>query len=415
MIVEVIAVGTELLLGQIVNSNAAWIGSRLAEEGWDANHQQVVGDNRARLSDAIRLALSRADAVVITGGIGPTQDDLTREALADATDRRLLFNDEFAQRLGERWQARAGREMPASNYRQAEYPEGAVQYDNPKGTAPGLGLLHGGSWVFALPGVPAEMEYLFDHHVVPRIRATAGDFSILVSKVLHSWGYSESALAEQLDDLFHRTENPSLAFLASDAVIKVRITAKGRTEQEARELIAPVADEVRRRLGRAVFGEDGETIQSVLLARCRERGWSLATAESLTAGMISARITSVPGASQTFLGGVVAYAAGVKETQLGVPAAVISESGLVSPEVALAMAAGARSALGADVAVAVTGAAGPTAHDGTAPGTVVVGVITPEGSRARVLRMPGDRERARVFSATAALQLTRLAVVGEWW
>lgn len=415
MIVEVIAVGTELLLGQIVNSNASWIGNRLAEEGWDANHQQVVGDNLDRLAEAIRLAMGRADAVVVTGGIGPTQDDLTRESISEATGRPLLFNDEFAQRLARWWEKRTGREMPVSNFRQAEYPEGAIQYDNPKGTAPGLGLLHEGAWLFALPGVPAEMEYLFDHHVVPRIRQAAGDLGALVSKVLQSWGLSESGLAEELDDLYRGSTNPSLAFLASDAVIKVRITAKARTEAEARDLIAPVEAEIRRRLGRAVFAEDSATIQGVVLDLCREKNWTLATAESVTGGMVAARLTSVPGASDVLAGGVVAYTARTKQELLGVPAELIAEFGLVSEEVALSMAAGAREVLGAEVAVAVTGAAGPDPHDGAEPGTVVVAVSTPEGARARELRMPGDRERSRVFSVTAALQHVRLGVLGEWW
>ncbi len=415
MIVEVVAVGTELLLGQILNSNATWLGGRLAEEGWDANHQQVVGDNRVRLAEAIRLAMSRADAVVVTGGIGPTQDDLTREAIAEATGRPLLFNDAYAERLGTWWFERTGKEMPASNFRQAEYPEGAIQYDNPKGTAPGLGLDHDGTWLFALPGVPAEMEYLFDTHVVPRIRTIAGDFGVLVSKLLQSWGMSESGLSEQLDDLYHGSVNPSLAFLASDAVIKIRITAKGRTEDEARALIAPVEAEVHRRLGRAIFAEDGDTIQAVVLRLCREREWTLATAESMTAGMVAARVTTVPGASEVFVGGVVAYTAETKAELLDVAAALIEAAGLVSEEVALAMAVGARAKLGADVAVAVTGAAGPGSHDGTEPGTVVIAVVTPDGAKARVLRMPGDRERSRVFSVTAALQHVRLALLGEWW
>ncbi|NND84257.1 MAG: CinA family nicotinamide mononucleotide deamidase-related protein, partial [Acidimicrobiia bacterium] len=284
MIVEVIAVGTELLLGQIVNTNATWLGSRIADEGWDAMHQQVVGDNRARLAEAIRVAMGRADAVVLTGGIGPTQDDLTREAMSDATGRPLQFNEEFATELAGWWQRRFGREMPVSNFRQAEYPEGAEQYPNPRGTAPGIGLRHEGTWLFALPGVPPEMQGLFDANVAPRLRAEAGDLSAIVSRVLHSWGIPESTLGERLDDLFTASTNPSLAFLASSAVIKVRITAKGRTEEEAEALIAPVEDEVRRRLGAAIFAVDRETLPGVVLERCRARGWRLAAAESMTGG-----------------------------------------------------------------------------------------------------------------------------------
>ena len=415
MIVEVIAVGTELLLGQIVNTNASWLGSRIADEGWDAMHQQVVGDNRARLAEAIGVALERADAVILTGGIGPTQDDLTREAISDATGRPLAFNEELGTALAEWWQRRFGREMPVSNFRQAEYPEGAEQYPNPRGTAPGLGLRHEGTWIFALPGVPPEMEGLFDAHVAPRLRAEAGDLSVIVSRVLHSWGIPESTLGERLDDLFTASTNPSLAFLASSAVIKVRITAKGRTQEEAEGLIAPVEAEVRTRLGAAVFAVDRETLSGVVLDGCRAKGWRMASAESMTGGLLGGRLTDEPGSSEVFVGGIVAYAPGVKEESLGVPAALIASEGVVSEAVALAMAEGAAQRLGAEVGVAITGAAGPTGLDGVEPGTVVIAVRTPEGARARTMRMPGDRERARTFGVTAALQLTRLAVAGEWW
>jgi nicotinamide-nucleotide amidase len=415
MIVEVIAVGTELLLGQVVNTNATWLGSRIADEGWDALHQQVVGDNRGRLVDAIRVAIDRADAVILTGGIGPTQDDLTREAIAEATGRPLQFNEELGAELAAWWQRRFGREMPVSNFRQAEYPEGAEQYPNPRGTAPGIGLRHEGTWVFALPGVPPEMQGLFDEHVAPRIRAHAGDLSVIVSRVLHSWGIPESTLGEQLDDLFTASTNPSLAFLASSAVIKVRITAKGRTEAEAEDLIRPVEEEVRRRLGAAVFAVDRETLPGVVLDRCRRRGWTLAAAESMTGGLLGGRITEEPGSSDVFVGGVVAYDARRKHELLGVDSGLLEAHGQVSEPVALAMADGVSSRLATDVGVAITGVAGPDGLEGVEPGTVVIAVRTPEGARARTLRMPGDRERARTFSVTAALQLTRLAVVGEWW
>lgn len=415
MRVEVIAVGTELLLGQIVNTNATWLGSRIADEGWDATHQQVVGDNRERLVEAIRVAMDRADAVVLTGGIGPTRDDLTREAISDATGRPLQFNEELAAGLAEWWQRRFGREMPVSNFRQAEYPEGAEQYPNPRGTAPGIGLRHDGTWVFALPGVPPEMQGLFDEQVAPRLRATAGDLSVIVSRVLHSWGIPESTLGEQLDDLFSATTNPSMAFLASSAVIKVRLTAKGRTEAEAEELIRPVEDEVRRRLGAAIFAVDRETLPGVVLDRCRQKGWHLAVAESMTGGLLGGRITEEPGSSDVFVGGVVTYDARLKTELLGVGSAVVAAHGQVSEAVAIAMAEGVAERLGSEVGTAITGVAGPAPLEGVEPGTVVIAVRTPEGVRARTLRMPGDRERARTFSVTAALQLTRLAVVGEWW
>ncbi len=225
MIVEVIAVGTELLLGQIVNGNAATIGDALASEGHDAHYQVVVGDNPERIALAIGMALSRADAVVMTGGIGPTPDDLTREAICAATGRAMRFSNEWADTLRRRFAVR-GWNMPSSNLRQAEYPEGAELIENPKGTAPGLALSHRGKWIFALPGVPAEMVELFTTAVIPRLRQASGVSETLVNRIIRTWGRSESRTAELLDDLYQGSVNPSLAYLASAGEIKVRITAK---------------------------------------------------------------------------------------------------------------------------------------------------------------------------------------------
>lgn len=412
MIVEVIAVGTELLLGQITNRNAAYLGSKLAESGFDAHYQVVVGDNLDRMVDCIITAMSRADAIILTGGIGPTQDDVTREAIAAATGRSLEFNAEFAESLRKFWESR-GREMPESNLRQAEYPAGAEQIGNPKGTAPALALEHDGRWIFALPGVPAEMHFLMEHEILPRLRDLAGVEHVVLSRLIRSWGRSESQVAELLDDLYNRSTNPSLAFLASAGEIKVRITAKAPTEADAIELIAPYEEIVRERLGASVFGVDDETIEKVVLGLLLERGWTLATAESATAGMIAARIASVPGASQGFRGGAVVYATDLKASILDVPQEVLDE-GVVSEATALFMAEGAASRFRADVAVAVTGSAGPDPQE-RAVGTMIIAVHTPEGSGSRIMRLPGDRERIRTYAATAALHLVRLAIVGEWW
>lgn len=413
MIVEVIAVGTELLLGQIVNGNGAVIGRRLAEEGLDAHFQVVVGDNDERLVVALTTALKRADAVILTGGIGPTQDDLTREAICRATGRAMAFSPEYAERLRARWEA-TGRIMPESNLRQAEYPEGAIQLPNAKGTAPGIVLEHEGTWIFALPGVPQEMEALLDEEVVPRLRQMVGGPAVVKSRLLRSWGMSESQVAELLDDLFRASVNPSVAFLASSGEIKVRVTAKADTDAEASALIAPVEAAVRERLGARIFGSDGETIEAIVLRMLEERGWHLATAESATGGLIAARLTSVPGASRVFVGSVVAYTTELKRRLLAVPAAVLDQTGVVSEETAMAMAVGAARLLGAEVVVAVTGSAGPDEQEQPA-GTMVIGVHTPDDTAARTFRMPGDRERVRTYTGTAALHLVRLAVEGSWW
>lgn len=413
MVVELISVGTELLLGQIVNSNAARIGGRLAEAGLDHYRQTVVGDNLERLTAAIGEALSRADAVILTGGLGPTRDDLTREAVAAATGRRLLSSPTWVEELERRWAAR-GQEMPSSNLRQALYPEGAELIPNPKGTAPGLALEQDGKLLFALPGVPAEMLFMLEDHVLPALLQVAGAGGVLVSRLLRTWGLSESLVGELLDDLYQGSVNPTVAFLASAGEIKVRLTAKAEDARQADRLIAPLEAEVRRRLGEAVFGVDRDTIEVVVLRRLEERGWRLVTAESATGGLVAARLTSVAGASRVVLGGVVAYRPELKRTLLGISDEVLAGHGLVSEATARAMAEGAASRLGAEVAVAVTGSAGPEPLEREV-GTMLVAVRTPEDLRVRALRLPGDRERVQTYAATAALQLTRLAVVGEWW
>jgi len=411
MIVEVVAVGTELLLGQIVNSNAARIGERLADAGFDHYRQVVVGDNEERIADAVLTACGRSDAVIVTGGLGPTRDDLTREALARAAGVPLIFDEAQARRLRERWE-RNGRVMPESNLQQAERPEGAEIVPNPKGTAPGLRMRIGDTWVFALPGVPAEMLPMIDDTVIPFLRGN--DETVVVSRLLRTWGESESAIGERLADLYDASTNPTIAFLASAAEIKIRITAKAGTGAEAETLIAPVEAEVRRRLGKRVFGTDGDTVEVVLLRMLGERGWSMGTAESATGGLVAGRITSVPGASAVFRGAIVAYATELKGSLLGVPAATIAAHGVVSEPVAAAMAEGAAERLGVDVAVSVTGSAGPEPQEQPV-GTIVIAVRTPERTRVRTLTLPGDRERIRTFATTAALHLTRMTLQGVDW
>ena len=410
MIVEVIAVGTELLLGQIINTNLAHIGSRIADLGLDAHFQQTVGDNLGRMETAIATALGRSDAVIITGGIGPTQDDITREAICAATGRTMAFSDDYARALRERY-ATWGRDMPESNLRQAEHPEGAELLPNPKGTAPGLALEHEGKLIFALPGVPPEMYLLLDDHVLPRIKQMAGRDEVLVSRVIRTWGKGESAVAEMLGDLFEASSNPSMAFLASNGEIKVRLTAKAPTAAEAEDLIAPIEEEVRDRLGSLVFGADDDTIETILIDLAKAKGWTNGTAESATGGLLAGRLTAAPGSSDVFRGSIVAYASDLKHDLLGVGDEIIAD-GVVSEETALAMAQGARQRLAVDVAVSVTGFAGPS---GEAPGTMIVAVATPERAQARTLRMPGDRERVRTYTVTAGMHLLRLGLTGDWW
>jgi len=411
VIVEVLAIGTELLLGQIVNSNATRIGERLADAGLDHFQQTVVGDNEARIVAAIDAACSRADALIITGGLGPTKDDLTREALAEAAGVELIFDTEQAERLRERWTS-SGRIMPESNLQQAERPLGSDLIANPKGTAPGIRMRMADTWVFALPGVPAEMIPMLENSVIPFLGG--GDDSVVVSRLLRTWGESESAIGERLGDLYDTSTNPTIAFLASGGEIKIRITAKAATRDEALALIAPFEETIRDRLGKRIFGADDDTVEVVVLRMLEERGWTLGTAESATGGLVAGRITSVPGASRVFRGSVVSYATEVKESLLEVPGDLVAEHGVVSEPVAVSMAEGARGRLDADVVVSVTGSAGPDPQDRPV-GTVVVSVVTPDTSQVRTLTLPGDRERVRTFASTAALQLLRMSLQGVDW
>lgn len=409
MIVEVIAVGTELLLGQIVNSNAAVIGAALADRGLDAHYQQVVGDNLDRVASTIKLALSRSDAVIITGGIGPTQDDLTREAVCAATGLDMDFSEEYAETLRSWWERR-GRVMPESNLQQAQHPTGAELLPNPRGTAPGLVIKHDGKLIFCVPGVPAEMEQLLHDSVLPRLTARAGVDSTLVSVLLRTWGRSESDVAETLDDLYQGSTNPSVAFLASGGEIKIRISAKADTPERAHHLIEPVEKEVRSRLGDSIFGVDDETIEVVLFRLLEQHGWQISVAESMTGGLVAARLTDMPGSSKYFKGGIVPYHSALKASLLGVDEVSL----VVNEETAIQMARGVRDLLGTEVGISLTGSAGPEPME-KPPGTMVVGVSTPEDTRALELRMVGDRERIRAYGSTTALQLTRLALMGKWW
>lgn len=412
MIAEVIAIGTELLLGQTINTNGSLIGATLADLGFDAHYQVIVGDNLARMERTIRTALNRADVVIITGGIGPTQDDITRPALAAATDRELLFSAQYAQELEQRF-ASWGQKMPLINRQQAEYPAGSEMLTNRVGTAPGLALLHQGKMVFVLPGVPAEMEPMLSEQIRPRLQRLGNADQVLVSRMLKTWGRSESWVAEQLDEIYHQTTNPSVAFLAGGGEIKIRLSAKAGSEAEALQLINPVEQQVRQRLGSIIYGVDQDTIEVVLQDLLSERGWSIGTAESATGGMVAARLTSLPGSSRFFRGSFVTYDRELKGSLLDISAEQLDQ-GLVTERMALAMATGAQTRLGVEVAVSVTGSAGPKPLEQEA-GTLVIGVATPEHRQARVLRLPGDRQRVRTFGTVAALHLVRLAVLGKWW
>ncbi len=404
---EVLAIGTELLLGQIVDTNSAWIGEQLAASGIDSYEHRAVGDNQARIVGALRDMLARSDSVLVCGGLGPTQDDLTRDAIAELMGVPLVRHMDLAEHIATMFRVRL-RDMPQNNLRQADVPEGGEAIPNPIGTAPGLRCEVGdGKVVYAVPGVPYEMQEMVNTHVLPDLLRRSGRASAIVSRSLKTWGTSESALAETIAhrlDALDAAGNPTIAFLARGIEgLVVRITAKGETEQAARELVEREEREIRSIIGDLVFAVDDETMEHAVLSRLRERGWTLGVAESVTGGLIGARIANVPGASETFRGTIGAYATEVKHSVLDVRA-----ESVVSEQAAREMAEGARRVLRADVGISVTGVAGPTEQDGVAVGTVCFGIALPDGTVEAVsTRLPGDRERIRQFSTISLLNLLR--------
>jgi nicotinamide-nucleotide amidase len=406
---EVVAVGTELLLGDIANTNAQTIGRELARIGVDCLVHTAVGDNIERIAEAIGGALTRADAVIVTGGIGPTQDDVTREAIAMVTGDELVTDPALVRDLEEKF-TRMNRPMAKINLRQAERPSRARSIPNPIGTAPGVLAERNDGVIYAIPGVPQEMRAMLLASVLPDLARRAEVVASIVSRVVRIGGMTESAVAQALQPTWERLApgDATIAFLAGGGEVRVRITAKAPTEQAASQRLDEVEHEVREVFGPAVVGGSDETLELVVGRLLADRGWTLVTAESVTGGQIAARITDVPGASTTFRGGVVAYATDAKPGVLGVDPSLIEEHGVVSAPVARAMAGGARRVFDADVGLATTGVAGPTELDGVAVGTVVMAVSGPLGDFDREVVMPGQRDNVRRLATTSALNLLRL-------
>ena len=413
---DVVAVGTELLLGQIVDTNSAWIGEHLAASGMDSLLQVKVGDNLGRVVAVLRSTLSAADSVIVCGGLGPTHDDLTREAIAEVMGVQLVTDDAVAGVITQMFESR-GRYMAANNLRQAMVPVGATVIPQTRGTAPGLicPVVVGGvdKVIYAVPGVPHEMKEMVERAVLPDLRRRSGETGVIVSRTLRTWGESESGLNERLDPLISRLDeagNPTLAFLASGwEGLKVRLTAKAATPDAAESLLDKWDAEVRMVVGEHVFGVDDETMESAVLDVLRAQGLSLGVAESVTGGLVAGRLTAVPGASEVLRGAIVSYASEVKFDLLDVP-----EGPVVSEAAAAAMAGGARRVLGADVGLALTGVAGPAEQDGMPVGTLCVAVDDGTTVSTHTFRLPGQREQMRQMSVITALDyLRRRLTAGE--
>jgi nicotinamide-nucleotide amidase len=429
--VEIVAVGTELLLGQIADTNSRWMGEHLAAIGVASHFHQAVGDNHERIVLAFRTALARSDGIIVCGGLGPTHDDITRDAIAEVMNVPLHRSERVVEKIRAMFSSR-GREMPDSNLRQADVPEGATIIPQTKGTAPGLICPVGHKVIYAVPGVPYEMSDMFDRGIAPDLQrrmAARGETSgVIASRVIRTWGMSESGLAETLaghihgldggpGSMPHGTERSSgaatVAFLASGIEgIKVRVTVRAEDGGAAAALLDAEEAEIRSILtaaaGDVVFGIDDEAIEDAVARTLAVDGLTLGLAESLTGGLAASRLVNVPGASRWFRGSVVSYASEVKFSVLGVP-----EGPVVSEGAARAMADGARRVLGSDVGLSITGVAGPDTQDGQPPGTVFVGLARAGHETASFgFNVPGDRDRVRQYATIAALDLLRRTLAG---
>lgn len=409
---EIIAVGTELLLGNVVNTNARDLSEGLSTLGINVYYHTVVGDNPQRLKRAVEIAKGRADILITTGGLGPTYDDLTKEILAECFGKALVYHEEIGAEIRAYFKKRIpGVSMSENNLRQAYFPEGAVILSNDCGTAPGCAFFAEDKHVIMLPGPPRECRTMFANCAVPYLK-TLSDAEI-VSQNIYIFGLGESTVEEKLKDLMQSLQNPSLAPYAKTGEVTLRLTAKARDEDEARALMAPVLEEVQAALGDVIYGIDIGSLEKCVLTHLLEAGKTIATAESCTAGLLSERLTSTPGASAAFLGGVAAYANEVKTAFLGVPPELFETVGAVSDKVARAMAKGVRERMGADIGIGITGIAGPSGGTEAKPvGTVFVALETEDNTYVRALRLGSDRERVRVMAVHHALDMTRRYLTG---
>jgi nicotinamide-nucleotide amidase len=403
---EIIAVGSELLTSNRVDTNSLFLTDELNALGVEVRRKLVVGDDRARLSAAVREALGQADIVILSGGLGPTEDDLTRDAVAHALGRALVFRQDLCDAIEERFRRRQ-RKMAENNKRQAYLVEGAEALANPNGTAVGEWIEVERRVVMLLPGPPGELKPMFANECAPRLARLLPPQAIR-ARFYRVTGMTESDLDHLIAPVYTKFDNPATTILASPGDIQVHLRARTETAEEAERLLAEAGGPIEELLGDRIFSRNGDSLETVIGAQLRQRVATVAVAESCTGGMVAERITSVPGSSDYFLGGFLVYSDGMKQSLLGVDAALIERHTAVSAEVAQAMAEQARSRTGATYAVSTTGEAGPESSTGAPVGTVYIGVAGPEGaSETRKLNLPGDRARIRMFAAQAALDALR--------
>ncbi len=402
---EIIAVGTELLLGNIVNTNAQYLSQKLADLGIDVFYHVAVGDNLQRLSDTIRQGLQRSELIITSGGLGPTVDDLTKEGVADALGIKLLPDEASIRKIEGLFKA-MGRPMTENNIKQGYIPEGASVLENDNGTAPGVLIEKNGRTIIMLPGPPKELYPMFEDRVLPYLRAKVN--STIRSKMLRVIGVGESAAEDMLKEIFNSQTNPTIAPYAKEGEVHLRITAKAGTAEEADIMIDQMENRVRDILGDNIYGYDEEALEAVVLKLLQERKLTLALAESCTGGLVSNRLTDIPGASESLMYGVVSYSNEAKVKLLGVKEETLRAYGAVSSQTAEEMAAGVRSLVNADIGVSVTGIAGP---DGGSPekpvGLVYIGIASGEKTEVHKVIFNGNRKRIKWNTSNKALDLLR--------
>lgn len=407
MIVEILSTGTELLLGQIVNTNAPYLARKLNEIGYDAVYQTTVGDNRLRMTSVLSIALERTDIVITSGGLGPTQGDITKEVSAELLGRPMYLHDESVEHIKGFFERRH-LTMTQNNLRQAMMPEGAIVVENHRGTAPGVIIEHAGKTIIHLPGPPMELEHMFENAILPYFANRFGSQGLIVSKVLRTFGLGESALEERIHDYILAQKNPTLALLARSGEIHVRLTAKGDTAEVAHLLIGELEPKIRERIGEFVFGTDEQALEQVVGEGLIAKKYTLSIAESCTGGSVSARLTDIPGSSAYLMGSVVAYSNRVKTDFVGVPENIIQGKGAVSEETACAMAEGIRKRVVTDIGVGVTGIAGPDGGTAEKPvGLVYIAVAGPNGTVVEEERFTGQRSGIKTRAVNATLDLLR--------
>jgi len=410
MTAEILAVGTELLMGQIANTNAQYISRRLAELGINVYFHTVVGDNALRLEETLKRALERSDIVITTGGLGPTMDDLTKETIAKALNRKLVLNEDILQYIRGFFEKR-NRKMTEINAKQAYLPENSIVIPNNNGTAPGCIIEEGDKAVIMLPGPPKEMQPMFDETVFDYLRQKTG--VILVSKMLKIFGMGESDVETRLIDLIKNQSNPTIAPYVSQSEVTIRVTARCKDHNEAMAMLTPVVNEIKSRLGVLVYSEDGESMEEVVLKLLKENGLVLATAESCTGGLLAGRITDIPGASEVFERGYVTYSNNAKVEDLGVSWGTLNRYGAVSRETALEMVNGLKQKTSAPAGVAITGIAGPGGGTKEKPvGLVFIAAYLKDTVVCKRLELTGNRERIRNDACLNALDMIRRLILG---